>query len=183
MRNPFARRPPAPVTPAVTTEQGADLRARARALIRPGFTARADAVTALLETFEDEVAVNRVVGEEWAERERELAGADSGDYGRVAAAFEALGRGGILARMSFTCCQTCGSDEIGGERTPLAAATPGRYPWAEWAYTFFHEQDAERLAEPDAVLFLSSVPSPRQPTPIRSTSPRVDRATSRRCSG
>lgn len=170
MRNPFARKPPAPpaspALTALTTEQEAELREQARLVVRPGFTGLDDAVVAVTEWYEGEdvapevlePAVERIVGEEWAVRDAELAVAtDAGDFERLGRAFVALADEGVLARMNFTCCQNCGTTEIDDERTPLdaVAAGPGRYGYDEWAYTFFHQQDAEGLGEPDAVLRLS----------------------------
>ncbi|CAN5418332.1 hypothetical protein BH11ACT8_BH11ACT8_27980 [soil metagenome] len=165
MRNPFARRPQLPATiAALSQDVEGDLRVEARCLVWPGFTSLEDAVQELVERGEanglpagavHDVA-ERIVGEEWAVREAELATqGDTGDYGRLVGAFSALADEGILARMNFTCCQTCGSAEIDAERTSTGTAAPGRYPYAEWAYTFFHAQDAERLAEPDPTLMLS----------------------------
>jgi hypothetical protein len=55
--------------------------------------------------------------------------------------------------MDFTCCNTCGTAEIDDQRTPLA--TDQGYPFREWAYTFFHQQDADSLADEPATLFLT----------------------------
>jgi len=62
---------------------------------------------------------------------------EPGDYDRMAAAFARIQQQGVPARMNFTCCQTCGIDEIDDERTPLRRAAAGEYPWREWGYTFF----------------------------------------------
>lgn len=162
MRNPFGKRHD-PEPASVTPEQELELRAQARLVVRPGFTGRDDAVAAVVEWYEAEgldpdvleATAERVVAEEWAARDAELAAAgDDGDYGRLERAFAALVDERVLARMNFTCCQTCGTTEIDDERTPLDAG-PGRYGYAEWAYTFFHQQDAEGLGEPDAQLRLS----------------------------
>lgn len=79
--------------------------------------------------------------------------ADTGDFGRLEQTFAQLESEGILARMCFTCCSTCANSEIDDERTP-APDTDDWYPYREWAYTYFHQQDALRLAEPDPVLLL-----------------------------
>lgn len=100
-------------------------------------------------------AAARIAAEEWGRRESELAAAAGpSDHDRLAAAFGTLEQRGVLARMSFTCCQTCGNDEIGDERTPAEPAEGSTYGFAEWAFTFFHQQDAERLVDPDATLYL-----------------------------
>ena len=147
----------------LTPGQEAELREQARLVVRPGFTTLDDALSAVAEWFDGQgvtaealvSATERIVGEEWAVRDAELAAVgDDGDHGRLARAFVALAEQGIVARMSFACCQTCGTDEIDDERTPIDAE-PGRYSYAEWAYTFFHAQDAEGLGDQDAVLRLS----------------------------
>lgn len=90
----------------------------------------------------------------WQERRAEsTTWTDTGDYGPLCAAFAELEAAGILARMSFACCTPCATEEIDNERTP----DPGRgdwYKYREWAYVFFHEQDAERLADDDPILYL-----------------------------
>jgi hypothetical protein len=65
------------------------------------------------------------------------------DSDRLTLAFTALDAAGIVARESFTCCQTCGHSEIGGEAPPGARG-----------YTFYHQQDAEGAAAGGA-LFLA----------------------------
>lgn len=151
----FSRRapanPPAPADPELVTY--------ARALIRPGFVGRADAVADVRDHFEideDDRRPEAAVEAAWREREAEQhTWREPGDYDRMAAAFARIQQQGVLARMNFACCQNCGTDEIDDERTPLRSAEPGQYSWKEWAYTFFHQQDAERLAESPSVLYLS----------------------------
>jgi hypothetical protein len=58
------------------------------------------------------------------------------DNDRLTLAFSALDAAGIVARESFTCCQTCGNSEIGGEAAPGARG-----------YVFYHQQDAEGAVE------------------------------------
>jgi len=77
-----------------------------------------------------------------------------GDFERLSAAFAELERNGIVARMNFTCCMQCGTTEIDDERTPSEPDQNG-YPFAQWAYTFFHMQDAERLGDEPSDLYLS----------------------------
>ncbi len=130
----------------------------ARTLIRPGFVSRADAVQAVHDHFEidSDGSAAAAVDAAWRDRLAELNRfGEPGDYDRMAAAFARLRQQGLVARMNFTCCQTCGTAEIDDERTPLKGAAPGEYPWREWAYTFFHQQDAERLADSPSVLYLS----------------------------
>ena len=76
------------------------------------------------------------------------------DYDRLQAAFDELEADRVVARMNFTCCNTCGTDEIDDERTPLDDAGDA-YGFREWQYTFFHSQDADRLAETPGVLYLT----------------------------
>ncbi len=71
------------------------------------------------------------------------------------AAFDELEADRVVARMNFTCCNTCGTTEIDDERTPDPDAAEGAYPFQEWAYAFFHSQDAERLADTPADLYLT----------------------------
>jgi hypothetical protein len=129
-----------------------ELRESARERIAPGFAPRADLPEALLEYHDDldvpdEVAyalAQQAVDEQWAARLAEQAGwTEPGDYTRVQAAFDLLAADGILARTNITCCQNCGHTEIADERSD------------EWGYTFFHEQDAERLADEPADLYLA----------------------------
>jgi hypothetical protein len=130
----------------------------ARALIRPGFVSRGEAVLAVRDHFEIDSDGRAAVAVDaaWRDRLTELnRSAGPGDYDRMAAAFARIRQQGLVARMNFACCQTCGTAEIDDERTPLKGAAPGKYPWREWAYTFFHQQDAERLADSPSVLYLS----------------------------
>lgn len=150
----FSRRPDT----AVTTVDPVLLE-EARALLRPGFVDRTDAIETVGDRFDradGDPMVQAAV--DLARRER-LAAQQTwrgpSDYDRLAAAFDRLGEQGVVARMNFTCCQNCGTDEIDDERTPARGAQPGGYQWREWAYTFFHQQDAERLADQPAVLYLS----------------------------
>ncbi|OMC48638.1 hypothetical protein A5742_21920 [Mycolicibacterium fortuitum] len=78
---------------------------------------------------------------------------DTGDYGRLEDTFTQLQSEGILARMCFSCCVTCATSEIDHERT-LHPDPPDWYRYREWAYTYFHEQDALRLGESPPQLVL-----------------------------
>lgn len=138
-------------------------RKAARELIHPGFLGYDEAVQAVVEYLEDgpldDATLRGVADEVWRARLAEQATwNDEGDYGRVAAAFADLERAGFVARMNFTCCQTCGHAEIDDE------ATGG-----ETSYVFFHMQDAERLIDPDAELFLAFG--------VFGTHPGIDQAT------
>ena len=78
----------------------------------------------------------QVVGQELATHTAAQATwADITDSDRLTLAFAALDAHGVTAREDFTCCQSCGQTEIGGE-----AAEDAR------GYTFYHRQDAEGAA-------------------------------------
>ncbi|SDD40456.1 DUF6891 domain-containing protein [Rhodococcus tukisamuensis] len=65
--------------------------------------------------------------------------AEIGAYtSRTIAAFEELNANGVLARADFSCCGTCASGEIWGERDD------SRH-WKGYAY--FHQQDTDKLVE------------------------------------
>lgn len=154
---------PSPLVAVLSEAQLDELRETAREWIHPGFRSRfnlAEELADFRDDFEVEPNVVRraaeaIVAEEWSTRlaEQETWLGDT-DHARVARAFEGLAAHGIVARMNFTCCQTCGTDEIDDERTPLTEPGDG-YPYREWGYTFFHQQDAERLADSPASLYLS----------------------------
>jgi hypothetical protein len=140
------------------------LRETARARILAGFVEYDGFAEQLAEYHEDLSddpdlllgAAHRVVDAEWLRRlDEQATWTRPGDYERLAAAFDDLSSHGLVGRMNFTCCQTCGTTEIDDERSPLEGAAEGEYPFAEWAYTFFHQQDAERLADQDALLMLT----------------------------
>ncbi|MEZ0228316.1 MAG: hypothetical protein ACAI25_06800 [Planctomycetota bacterium] len=65
------------------------------------------------------------------------------DCDRLDAAFAELQASGIVCRQNWTCCQSCGLAEIGGE---LGRASRG--------YVFFHQQDTEGAVETGS-LFLA----------------------------
>ncbi|MGM1064961.1 DUF6891 domain-containing protein [Saccharothrix sp. Mg75] len=114
---------------------------QARDVVHGGFTPLEDAVEAVAECFEDEDGVTEAVARSvvervWRERVEEQAGwPATTEVDRLLAVFEALDDGGIVARPDFTCCQTCGHAEIGGEVDPGAGDARG--------YVFFHRQDTE----------------------------------------
>ncbi|WP_424808944.1 DUF6891 domain-containing protein [Rhodococcus sp. 27YEA15] len=155
----WLRRPQPPAPVAIDL---ADVRERARELIAPGFmtfdeacAAARDHVDVGYEDDDNGRRVDTVVLEVWTERLAEQSTwTNPGDFSRVAAAFDDLGKMGILARMNFACCVTCGTAEIDAERTATEPDDIG-YRFAEWAYTFFHMQDAEQLGDERADLYLS----------------------------
>jgi hypothetical protein len=100
-----------------------------------------DSATALLESM-------------WNARVTEQASwTNTGDYGRLQRTFDHLESEGILARMCFSCCTQCATREIDDERTPNPDPDDW-YRYREWAYTFFHEQDAQALGEPNPSVYL-----------------------------
>lgn len=137
-----------------------DLDLWAQIAVLPGFTRRDDAVERVRERFElnaDDPRPAAAVDKVWAERKaEESAWSGPSDYERLRLAFDELQADGVVARMNFTCCGTCGTAEIGAERTPVEAAKGDGF--RESAYTFFHEQDAEELWETPATLFLNYGP-------------------------
>jgi hypothetical protein len=66
---------------------------------------------------------------------------DVTDCDRLAEAFADLEAQGIVSRQNFSCCGTCGADEIEDEMQ--AARSQGR---KVRGYTFFHMQDTEHAA-------------------------------------
>ncbi|MEU0093455.1 hypothetical protein [Kribbella sp. NPDC006257] len=130
-----------------------ELRSHVRVWVHPGFTPR-DEVLAAAQEYRD--------GAEWALTDRQVellvdgvwqarlaeqsAWPEQTDADRVAAAFAELDAGGVVARMNFTCCQTCGVAEIDDERPADRVST---------GYVFFHQQDSERLGDEPAHLFLA----------------------------
>lgn len=159
-RDPREGQPPAPAeSPSTGEVSSADLRAAARQAVVPGFLTRSEAVEQVRELYELDDSDQRpaeLVDAVWAARKAEAVNwTGESDYDRLAAAFADLDSQGIVARMNFTCCNTCGTTAIDDERTPADSADPGEYPFREWAYTFFHQQDAERLVDEPATLFLT----------------------------
>jgi hypothetical protein len=144
-------------TPAAQEVTDGDLLVAAREAVLPGFTTHDDAVQRVREFFEledDDPRPAAIVGDVWARREaEESTWATPSDYDRLAAAFADLHEQGVVARMDFTCCNTCGTAEIDKERTPIDGAEG--YAFRESAYTFFHRQDTERLAEMPTRLYLT----------------------------
>ncbi|QIK61967.1 hypothetical protein G7068_01150 [Leucobacter viscericola] len=140
--------------PTVTQEQ---LLNEAAASVLPGFRTKAEAIDSVRENLElplEDQRVEQTVEDVWARRIAEqTTWVGESDYEKLRLAFEDLGEQGVIARMDFTCCQTCGTDEIDDERTPIEVAEG--YPFLEREYTFFHRQDADRLADDPAQLFLT----------------------------
>jgi hypothetical protein len=153
--NAAAPPPPAPVpAPDADGSVEDELREAVRLLVAPGFRTRAQVEESVIEMVLDdpdgwpgtsEDAARAVVAAVWDEvAARRTPESGQGDFERLAAAFAELEAEGVTARMDFACCQNCGHAEIGDERAE-----------GQWGYTFFHEQDTERLADADAELYLA----------------------------
>jgi hypothetical protein len=162
------------------TDPMAELLGEVRELIAPGFWDRSSAVETMVERVEDDPEsypglssddARRAVDLAWAELAGlQAAWPDEGDYLRLLEAFSELGSDGVVARMDFTCCQTCGHTEIHDERRA-----------GDWGYTFFHQQDSERLVGPDASLYLAfGAFPPDSPSPAPDDSPDPDLPVARR---
>lgn len=129
----------------------------AREAVWPGFATQKE----VLEQLEDYWVGSRnhtppthsqalsIVQRVWAERSTELGGADGEDsHAALQGAFDQLEAAGIVARMDFTCCQTCGHAEIGLEKE-------GGDPRG---YTFFHHQDTQRICGGSVMLAFGAFP-------------------------
>ncbi|REC97295.1 hypothetical protein DEU35_3061 [Microbacterium sp. AG157] len=155
----FGKNVPAPqAAPPASDAALAELRRTAQDAIIPGFRDFDEVVQQVQDVHEldDAATAEAVVREVWAERRRVEEGWPSVTEGdRLRTAFAILEARGFVARADFTCCNTCGTAEIDDERTPAPNDETGAPQFREWAYTFFHQQDAERLAEEPAHLFLT----------------------------
>ncbi|MGI5499796.1 DUF6891 domain-containing protein [Lentzea sp. CA-135723] len=73
----------------------------------------------------------------WVERvEQQSVWQGETDPERITRAFAALDSDGVTARENFTCCRTCGQDEIGDEAAPGARG-----------FVYFHNQCTEHAAK------------------------------------
>ena len=63
------------------------------------------------------------------------------DTDRLTEAFDALRAARIIVAEGFTCCMSCGIDEIGGERDPDSRG-----------FVFYHEQDVQRARSGQGLL-------------------------------
>ncbi|MFJ9605570.1 DUF6891 domain-containing protein [Kitasatospora sp. NPDC101176] len=117
-----------------------EARERASELIRCGFQEPDEIAQSLVEVLDDQgltqEEAERIVAPLWDERLAEQASwPATTDVDRLEAAFDALEEQGVVAAMDFTCCATCGYEEIGGE------ADEGSH-----GFVFFHQQDTEAAA-------------------------------------
>ena len=129
------------------------MRENARRMILPGFMPLDEVHSIVAELAEDEDSppaaerIRAIVDQLWSERLAEQSTwHDLSDADRLDAAFTELEAAGLVARMAFTCCGSCGVAEIGDE-VPQGATARG--------FVFFHQQDGDVLAEPDPYLYLS----------------------------
>jgi uncharacterized protein DUF6891 len=149
----FRRQPAGPAV-ATSADPRSDLAGWVAELVGPGFLTRAEAEHIVVEAVEEDpegypglgpLDARAVLAEVWDRLAGRQAGwRDEGDYEPLRQAFGELESDGVVARMNFTCCGTCGHAEIGGER-----------PASSWGYTFFHQQDSERLHPGGSDLFLA----------------------------
>lgn len=130
------------------------VREQVRAMVRAGFTPFDEVLQAAGEMLESDAAPSLrtaaadAARHEWQERVGEQASwVDEGSYTALATAFADLESLGVVARMSFACCNTCGASEIQDEADPNGPERLG--------YTFFHSQEADRLGDTPGDLFLS----------------------------
>jgi hypothetical protein len=118
----------------------------ATSAILAGFTPRETLIERVIDTILDNSTdknddhlstadqdARRIVTRLWDEQLHKQEGwPDETDADRIERAFAALEKKNILTRMNFTCCNTCGSAEIGGDRQE-----------EDRGYAFFHEQSME----------------------------------------
>ncbi|WP_371482018.1 hypothetical protein [Kitasatospora sp. NBC_00315] len=117
-----------------------DARERARELIRGGFQEPDEIAEALVDYLDEqgltEGQAERIVAPLWEERLTEQVGwPEITDVDRLVEAFDQLESDGVVTAMDFTCCNSCGYAEIGGEADDESRG-----------FVFFHEQDTERAA-------------------------------------
>ncbi|MBA8809900.1 hypothetical protein FHX71_003876 [Promicromonospora sukumoe] len=142
------------VAPPSDGDQLRYVRQQVRAMVRAGFTPFDRVLQAADEMLESDAgkslraAAGEAARQEWQARVVEQASwADEGSYPALATAFADLESLGVVARMSFACCNTCGATEIHDEADPNGPEPLG--------YTFFHSQEADRLGDTPGDLFLS----------------------------
>lgn len=137
---------PEPV-PAPAPEAAAETTVLAAKFLDEGYLSFDRMAQDLEEMSETDPPITRAQAREilapmWRERVAEQANWGVTDCDRLTEAFEALDRGGIVAREHFACCQRCGTTEIWDEAGP-----------EHRGYVFFHMQDTETAG--DGVLYLA----------------------------
>lgn len=114
--------------------------------VRSGYESESEIVEQSVDLFSDELQpeILRGVVAKMTRRaieahlRAEMSWPDVTDCDRLAAAFAELENAGIVSRQNFSCCGSCGADEIWDE----IEAAPG-----STGYAFFHQQDTESAAE------------------------------------
>ncbi|RAY12239.1 hypothetical protein DPM19_26340 [Actinomadura craniellae] len=131
------------------------LEAQATLLLATGYLDGDEIVDDLVDIVEDsdveygEDGIERIVERLWQVRlEEQRTWPETTDNDRLARAFARLRESGIVAEENFTCCQTCGLAEIGGQ-VPEGAVMDG--------YTYFHQQDTEGAAAGGTLLLAYGV--------------------------
>jgi hypothetical protein len=146
------------MTSALTPEDFDDLYDYIRLQVAAGFAPveaiTEDAVEAFVETSTEVTALRnaaRAIADQALTDHRadQAAWSAPTDCDRIDAAFAELELAGIVARQHFSCCGTCGADEIHDE-IHIAAAS-GRQTRG---FTFFHVQDTEQAIAGES-LYLS----------------------------
>lgn len=141
---------PVPSTARSSKDQLADLREKIQADVAAGFDDEDVILTRIGDYFEQEIDPSvvrrespRLLREVLAEHARAEANwPPITDCDRLDAAFAALEASGIIARQNFTCCMTCGSNEIWEEvQATIDAGLPAH------GYAFYHAQDADSAVE------------------------------------
>lgn len=139
-----------------------------RESLLPGFFDEDEVIERVADAYDladDDPRLLEIAGQVAGEHEERLAsGRGPSDYDRLAAAFRQLQQEGVVARMNFTCCSSCGFTEIDDERTPRERVINGEYRYVEREFVFFHHQDAERLVDPPALLYLGYGSFLREPS-------------------
>ncbi|KAK7181063.1 hypothetical protein DPSP01_003585 [Paraphaeosphaeria sporulosa] len=136
----------------VQTEKLQEYTQQIREKLKPGFMTQeelvgfgADLIAADNHDGDAEDLAEAIVGQLWEERlEEEKSWPAETSHDRLERAFNRLEAQGITAAMNFTCCRSCGFEEIGD------VANEGDH-----AFVFFHQQDAERLDGEDCDLYLA----------------------------
>lgn len=173
-------RPTAPVRPQPGSSLGTgdsddefteeELTEAVRESLLPGFFDEDEVIERVADAYDladDDPRLLKTVERVVDEHEQRIAsGRGPSDYDRLAAAFRQLEQEGVVARMNFTCCSSCGFTEIDDERTPLDRVINGEYRYLEREFVFFHHQDAERLVDPPALLYLGYGSFLREPSDV-----------------
>lgn len=141
-----------------------------RESLLPGFFDEDEVIERVADSYDladDDPRLLAIVEQVVDEHEQRIAGGRGvSDYDRLAAAFRQLEQEGVVARMNFTCCSTCGFAEIDDERTPRERVINGEYRYQEREFVFFHHQDAERLVDLPALLYLGYGSFLREPADV-----------------